>query len=163
MSSIPMRALPSACAAGAVAADAEAVLRHVADLAMRAGHAAPTFADALVDRERAHPTGLPTAVPVAIPHADPAHVVDAGFAVATLAHPVRFGVMGTAEDTIDVDVVIVLLVTEAHAQVEVLASLVDMVQRDGWEASLRAARTPEELAAAFDALLAEARAPGAGA
>lgn len=149
-----MRALPGACAVGVAAADAEGVLRHVADLAIRAGHAAPSFGDALVTRERAHPTGLPTVVPVAIPHADPGHVLEAGFAVATLARPVRFGVMGTAEDAVDLGVVIVLLVTEAHAQVEVLASLVDLVQRDGWEAPLRAARTPVELASAFDALLA---------
>ncbi len=149
-----MRALPDACAVGVVAADAVGVLRQVADLAIRAGHAAPSFGDALVTRERAHPTGLPTLVPVAIPHADPGHVLEAGFAVATLAHPVSFGVMGTADDRVDLDLVVVLLVTEAHAQVEVLASLVDRVQRDGWDAPLRAARTPAELAAAFDALLA---------
>lgn len=148
-----MRALPGACAVGVVAADAEDVLRWLADLAVRAGHAAPSFGEALVSRERAFPTGLPTAVPVAIPHADPSHVRQAGFALATLARPVPFGVMGTADDRVDLDVVIVLLVTEAHAQVEVLASLVDLVQRDGWDATLRAARTPEELAAAFDALL----------
>lgn len=148
-----MRALPAACAVGVVASDAEGVLRHVADLAIRAGHAEPSFGDALVTREHAYPTGLPTAVPVAIPHADPGHVREAGFAIATLASPVSFGIMGTAEDRVDLDVVVVLLVTEAHAQVEVLASLVDLVQRDGWDATLRAARTPAELAAAFDALL----------
>lgn len=149
-----MRALPDACAVGVAAANAEGVLRHVADLAMRAGHAAPSFGDALVAREHAFPTGLPTLVPVAIPHADPGHVREAGFAIATLAEPVPFGVMGTADDRVDLDVVIVLLVTEAHAHLEVLASLVDLVQRDGWDAPLRAARTPAELAAAFDVLLA---------
>ncbi|QCR19907.1 PTS sugar transporter subunit IIA [Agrococcus sp. SGAir0287] len=154
MTSTPMRALPDACAVDLVARDAEGALRALADHAIRGGHAATSFADALVTRERAYPTGLPTAVPVAIPHADPSHVLEAGFAVATLATPVPFGVMGTADDRVDVDVVIVLLVTEAHSQVEVLASLVDLVQRDGWDATLRAARTPAQLAAAFDALLA---------
>jgi len=96
-----MRALPDACAVGVVAADAMGVLRQVADLAIRAGHAAPSFGDALVTREHAYPTGLPTLVPVAIPHADPSHVREAGFAVATLARPVPFGVMGTAEDRVD--------------------------------------------------------------
>ncbi|MFC7432462.1 MULTISPECIES: PTS sugar transporter subunit IIA [unclassified Agrococcus] len=149
-----MRALPAACAVSLDVTDAAGVLRHLARLATTAGHAEPSFADALVAREEAFPTGLPTLVPVAIPHADPAHVREAGFAVATLARPVPFGVMGTADDRVDVDVVVALLVTEAHAQVEVLAALVDVVQRDGWDASLRAARTPAALAAAFDALLA---------
>ncbi|WP_344342871.1 PTS sugar transporter subunit IIA [Agrococcus versicolor] len=148
-----MQALPTACAVRLEAADAEDALRRIAALAVEAGHAEPTFPDALVRRELAYPTGLPTAVAVAIPHADPTHVREAGFAVATLARPVSFGVMGTADDRIDVDVVVALLVTEAHAQVEVLTTLVDIVQRDGWETTLRAAETPERLAAAFDALL----------
>ena len=153
MAGSTMRALPRACAVGVTAAGDEAVLRHVAELAIRAGHATPSFADALVARERAYPTALPTLVPVAIPHADPGHVLEAGFAVATLARPTSFGVMGTDDVRVDLDVVIVLLVTEAHAQVEVLAALVDVVQRDGWDGALRDARTSDELAAAFDALL----------
>lgn len=153
MGDMTMRALPTSCVVALDAADAEDALRRIADLAVGAGHARPSFPDALVERERTYPTGLPTAVAVAIPHADPSHVDEAGFAVATLARPVPFGVMGTADDRVDVDVVIALLVTEAHAQVEVLTTLVELVQRDGWETTLRAARTPAELAAAFDALL----------
>lgn len=147
--------LPAACLVGLDAADAEQVLRALASAALAAGLVGPGFADAVVARERSYPTGLPTTVPVAIPHAEAGHVLHGGFAVATLRRPVGFGVMGTAEDRIDVDVVVMLLIAEAHQQVEVLIRLIGVFQRDGWDAGLRTASGPAELAAAFDALLAD--------
>lgn len=155
MTTLDIGALPEACIVGLAAEDDEAVLRALADRAIQAGKARLTFADALVARERVSPTALPTAVPVAIPHADAEHVLAGGFAVATLARPVPFGVMGTDSEQIDVDIVVALLVTDPHGQIGVLTTLIDVFQRAGWDEGLRAASSPGALASAFDRLLAQ--------
>lgn len=150
-----LASLPEACLVNLDAADAEQVLRALASRALASGLVGPGFADAVVERERSYPTGLPTTVPVAIPHAEAGHVLHGGFAVATLSRPVAFGVMGTTEDRIDIEIVVMLLIVEAHQQVDVLTRLIEVFQRDDWDAGLRTASDPAELAAAFDALLAE--------
>lgn len=149
-----LTALPETCLVNLAAPDAEQALRALAGRALAAGAVGDGFAEAVVVREHTYPTGLPTAVPVAIPHADAGHVTRPGFAVATLAAPVPFGVMGTSEDSVAVDIVVMLLIAGAHEQVEVLTRLLEVFQADGWDAGLRAASDPGELAAAFDALLA---------
>lgn len=151
MGSGDLRALPEACLVGLAADDSETVLRRLAKQAESVGLVRRTFTIAVVERERRHPTGLPTVVPVAIPHAEAGHVRRDGFAVATLAHPVEFGVMGTNTETVAVEFVVMLLVVEAHEQVEVLTTLLEAFQRPDWELPLRAAQTPAELARAFDA------------
>lgn len=153
-SSDALRALPAASIVGLAAASAEQVLRRLSEAALAAGLVDAGFADAVVARELRFPTGLPTPVPVAIPHAEPGHVRTGGFAVATLAAPVPFGVMGSTDRVIEVDLVVLMLIRRAEPVVNVLARLVAAFQRDGWDAGLRAATTPGELASAFDALVA---------
>ncbi|MFV0430390.1 MAG: PTS sugar transporter subunit IIA [Arachnia sp.] len=151
------RALPEVCVLNLEADSGEEVLRILAAKALAAGLVTATFADALVAREHTHPTGLPTAVPVAIPHADAEHVLGSGLAVATLAHPVRFGEMGGAGAQLEVAVVLMLLVSQPHEQVEVLTRIIDIVQGPAWETPLRLAESPAELAAAFNLQLAARR------
>lgn len=148
-----MRALPAASFVGLTASSAEQVLRRLAEAALAAGLVEPGFPDAVVARELGFPTGLPTLTPVAIPHADTSHVRAPGFAVATLARPVPFGVMGTADQSIEVDLVVMLLIRRTDQVNDVLTRLVATFQRAGWHEGLRAATTPAELASAFDALV----------
>lgn len=148
-----MRTQPEASIVGLEATSAEQVLRQLADAALAAGLVESGFAEAVVARERQCPTGLPTASPVAIPHADPCHVRRSGFTVATLARPVPFGVMGSADQLIDVELVVMLLIRNTDQVMDVLTRLVAAFQQDGWDEGLRAATTPAELASAFDALV----------
>ncbi|MFV0406194.1 MAG: PTS sugar transporter subunit IIA [Propioniciclava sp.] len=143
-------ALPELCVRGLQVRTSEGVLQHLAQRAVAAGAVTDTFPAALLEREATHPTGLPTAIPVAIPHADAAHVRTAGMGIAVLETPVSFGVMGGAGAQIDVGIVLMLLVPEAHAQVTVLSRLMEIVQRPTWDASLRLAGNASELAAAFN-------------
>lgn len=153
MDSVMLRSLPALSVVALAADTAEQVLRRLADPAVAAGLVEPSFSDAVVARELRYPTGLPTEVPVAIPHAEPEHVRSPGFIVATLAQPVAFGVMGSASEVLDVDLVVMLLIAEAHHQVDVLTRLVEVFQRPAWDRSLRTAANPAELAGAFDALV----------
>lgn len=138
---------------GLEAADDSAVLAAFAERALAVGAVLPSFATALVDRERAYPTGLPTVIPVAIPHADVEHVLEPGLGIAVLAHPVAFGEMGGAESTVLARVVVLILVTEPHEQVDLLVRLIAVFQLDGWFETLAATNSPAELTRAFSTLL----------
>ena len=50
------------------AESAEAVIRTLCDKAMENSCIEPTFVQAILEREKEYPTGLPTVIPLAIPH-----------------------------------------------------------------------------------------------
>lgn len=115
------------------------VLHELGARAVSAGYAKATFVDALVEREQHAPTGLPTTVPVAIPHVDPASVLRSGIGLARLAEPVPWGEMGAPGRQVDVVAVLVLLVGESHAHVDLLSRLMQVLQGDDWYGELREA------------------------
>lgn len=143
-------------------ASAEPVLRALAAHLQGLGAVAPTFADALVAREAAYPTGLPLPVPVAIPHAEPDHVLRGGVAVATLAHPARFGEMGASGRILPVRLVVAILVTDVHAHVGDLAVLLERLRDPGAVAGLLDAPDDATLEARVHAWLSGGGAPGPG-
>ncbi|WP_293696715.1 PTS sugar transporter subunit IIA [uncultured Agrococcus sp.] len=149
-----MRAIPGTSFVQLKASDADAALLAIANAAVAEGFAQPSFPAALVERERRFPTALPTIPPVAIPHADAAHIIQPGFAIATLSEPVEFRIMGSDDDRVGVDIIIALFVTEPDKQVAILGSLIELVQRANWAAPLREAVSPAGLASAFDAAFA---------
>jgi PTS system galactitol-specific IIA component len=139
---------------GLEAETASDVLSALAKKALKVGAVHPTYEAAIMERERNYPTGLPTVIPVAIPHADIEHARESGLGIAMLAQPVEFGEMGGADAVVAARVAVLILVTEPHAQTEMLTQLIAVFQLDGWHAQLSAAETTEELAATFTALLA---------
>lgn len=141
---------------GLVAGNSTEVLSAFAQQALAVGAVHPSYEAALLEREFAFPTGLPTVIPVAIPHADVEHAIESGLGIATLAQPVEFGEMGGADSTVAARVAVLILVTEPHAQAEMLSQLIGVFQLDGWHDTLSAATTPEALAATFADLLASA-------
>lgn len=107
----------------------EAVLRALAARLHASGAVTDDFEAAVLERERQYPTGLPTVIPAAIPHTDPQHVIEPGIAVATLCEPVDFGEMGGSGDaTVPVRLVVMLVLREAHAQLEALQRLIQALQ-----------------------------------
>jgi PTS system galactitol-specific IIA component len=113
--------LLSGCALHRVAArDREQLLRTMAAAVVDNGHGKPSLVDALVERERRFPTGLPTPVPSAIPHTDAIHVLHSGLAVATLAEPVMFAQMGGSGEELPAQIVVLLCITHPGEQVGAL-------------------------------------------
>lgn len=107
----------------------EAVLRALAARLLASGAVTDGFETAVLERERKYPTGLPTVIPAAIPHTDPEHVIEPGIAVATLREPVDFGEMGGSGDaTVPVRLVVMLVLREAHAQLDALQHLIQALQ-----------------------------------
>jgi galactitol PTS system EIIA component len=108
---------------------AEELLGSLAERLRAGGYVRASYREALLAREREHPTGLPVpGVGVAIPHADAEHVQQAAMAVATLQRPVTFGVMGDVEATVDVSVVFLLALDDAAGHLRALRQIVGFVQ-----------------------------------
>lgn len=88
-----------------------------------------SYLQALIEREDVYPTGLQTKeFGVAIPHADIQHVVKPSVAIATLKNPVKFNLMASPEDTVDVKIVFMLALTEPQKQLQLLQDLISLFQ-----------------------------------
>jgi PTS system galactitol-specific IIA component len=118
----------------------------MADVLYRDGSVKDTYFDAMLERERAYPTGLPTQeVKVALPHAGVEHVNYSAMAVGILAHPVKFGEMGAPDNELDVEIVLMLANADPDEQVQTLRKLVDMFDEPASLLALMAAGSPAEV------------------
>lgn len=140
--------LPGCALHRLVASDWEQVLTALAERVVARGYGKPSLVPAVLARERRFPTGLPTAVPSAIPHTDAEHVIRAGLAVATLAAPVEFGVMGGTGETLRAEVVVLLCVDDPAAQVAGLQQVLGVLGSPAGVGELIAHPDPETFDAA---------------
>ncbi len=83
-----------------------------------------SFCDAVLEREKKHPTGLYLGkINVAIPHADIKYVNKPGMAVATLQKPISFRKMDDPTLSIPVHIVFLLALVDPNEYVKFLSSL----------------------------------------
>ncbi|MGE5675787.1 MAG: PTS sugar transporter subunit IIA [Mycobacterium leprae] len=94
------------------------------------GYTHSSYVQAVIDREKVFPTGLPLGeLNVAIPHTDVVHVKTPGIAIATLKDPITFQQMGSPEESVQARIVFLLAMTDPKDQVNLLANLVDIFQK----------------------------------
>ena len=106
------------------------------------GRVKGSYRDAVTERERTMPTGLPLgAINVAVPHTDPVHVISPGLALATLRTPVLFGSMDDPDEKIPVRVVVAMALTDKNAQIDMLQRIAGFIQNPAALAALVAAET----------------------
>jgi PTS system galactitol-specific IIA component len=104
--------------------DREELLGDLAAWLTANGYTTDGFADALLERERSYPTGLPTAGGgVAIPHADPRFARRAALVACRPAGPVGFRRMDDPSVTVDAELVVVLVLGDASRHMELLGGL----------------------------------------
>ena len=127
------------------AATAAQAIRALSQRLFQAGYVAEGFAEAVIAREHNFPTGLPTPIPVALPHTDAQHCRRPAIAVGLLAEAVPFGMMGTADQVIPVQVVFLLAVTDPKQQVRWLKRLVEFFQQPERIGQMQAAATPVDV------------------
>lgn len=121
--------LPGAAIAGLEGDLSPSVLRALSERLHGLGAVTDSFEEAVLRRELKQPTGMPTLVPAAIPHTDPEHVLTPGLAIATPLDPVAFGEVGSdGQRTIWAEIVIMLVLDDAAAQLTALQSLVARLQ-----------------------------------
>ena len=105
------------------------------------------FANAVLEREKEFPTGLPTNIlKVAIPHAiDTSFVETPSIVIARLNSPVTFGEMGSLENTVEVDMVLLLAVKGDKSQLEILQRLLGVFCEEEQMLRLKAANTSKDI------------------
>ncbi|MFT8949196.1 MAG: PTS sugar transporter subunit IIA [Liquorilactobacillus hordei] len=126
-------------------------LGKIADNLYRHHYVEKNYRQAVLEREKEYPTGLPSHWPiVAIPHADYRLVRKTTISVATLSHSVKFHDMGDTNNTLDVDVIIMMAIGQPHGQVEMLQKIVGIIQDDGLRNDIFNAESPDELCQLFN-------------
>lgn len=106
----------------------EQVIRRLAATLEAEGCVKPTFADAVLEREKAFPTGLPTEVGIALPHTDVEHVMRNALSIGVLRQPIAFGQMGGGGKEVEAHLVCLLAISEKEAVVNSLSRLVSALQ-----------------------------------
>jgi len=101
----------------------EDVIKSLSERLYHAGYVKQQFAEAVINRERKFPTGLPSEIPVAIPHCDPAYCNHSAIALGLLRNPVAFVEMGGDNQTVLVDIVFLLALNDPDQQIEWLKRL----------------------------------------
>lgn len=105
-----------------------------------------SFYEGLLKREDIFPTGLLlNKYNVAIPHTDPEHVNDSCIAVATLKKPVTFQCMEDSSKSVDVKVVFMLAMGQAHSHIEMLQNLIILIQNDKFLENIINAKNEDEI------------------
>lgn len=118
----------------------------VSAVALEKGYVREDFLERVEQREEMFPTGIQLEqFGVAIPHTDAECVYKEFVAVITNTEPVPFKSMEDLSQTVAADIVFVLGLNQAHAQLEMLQSLMGLLQNAEVLAQLLAAKTKEQL------------------
>ncbi|ALV26721.1 PTS sugar transporter subunit IIA [Pannonibacter sp. Q-1] len=137
----------------AQAQDATSVIGLLAGHLRAKGLVADTYVQAVIDREKVMPTGLPMedGLAVAVPHTDPQHVIRSGIAIATLAEPVAFASMDDPDNQLAVRVVFALALKSKDEQIGMLQSIGRLLQDGERIRKLMDASGPQEAMALLSA------------
>ncbi|MDR2976411.1 MAG: PTS sugar transporter subunit IIA [Streptococcaceae bacterium] len=104
------------------------------------------FREKLEERENVFPTGLNiNGFGVAIPHTNSEYVKKSQIGFMSLKKAVVFKEMGSADQEVEVQLVFMLALKEAHEQLAMLQNLVAMFQRPGVLESLKEVTGKSEL------------------
>lgn len=111
--------------------DSTDLLRKLSARLLEEGYVKESFAEAVIEREKIYPTGLPTpGVMVALPHTKPEHVIKPGILVANLKKSVLFKEMGSGINDIATELVFMLAVNDPSSQVDVLKKLMQIFSKE---------------------------------
>ncbi len=114
-----------------VARDRSDALQKMAAMLVEKGYCRETFPDAILDRERIHPSGLPmSGHKIAIPHADAEHVTSSTILFARLKEPVEWRSMGSIDDRLSVRLVSMFALKEKTLIGDMLETLITVYQHD---------------------------------
>lgn len=128
------------------AKDSTQAISQIADLLYKSGKVKSTYKQAVLDREKTFPTGLPSGeICVAVPHTDVKYVNEPAIAFATLNNPVTFANMADKSQKIKVSVIAMLAMKEPHSQVKLLQNLMELFQKQDYLKELISIDDPEKL------------------
>lgn len=116
------------------------------------GYVKDSYFKAVLKREKTFPTGLCTGeINVALPHTDVEHVLQPGIAVGVLEKPVRIASMDNPQREIDVSIIFMLALKNAHDQPKFLEKFAGLFEN---KALLHSLATEKDVKATYRLLLA---------
>ncbi len=126
--------------------DKEAIQK-VCGILVRTGDVEEEYWEDVYQREKKFPTGLPTMpIFIAMPHADPDHVLRTAIAIGVFKKPVEFHQMGAdPAKTVQASIVFLLAIKEVEKQVNLIRSLMVLVQNQNLLRKIIASQTPAEV------------------
>lgn len=108
---------------------AEDCIRLMAARFREYGYVKPGYEDAVIEREKSLPTGLPgKGVNLAIPHTNSELVIKPAVGVILPREPVAFGMMGTEGTKLDCGVILPLVVKDPKQQIGMLKRMMTIIQ-----------------------------------
>lgn len=123
----------------------EAALSELANLMLIKNSVNESFLENVLKREEVYPTGLlVNGVGIAIPHTDSEYVKKSQLGFMSLESPVVFNEMGTLDKEVEVNLIFMLALKEAHEQLSMLQQLIEMFQNESVISSLFEIETVEE-------------------
>ena len=107
------------------AASKEEALSYMSNFLLSRGYVKETFPEAILERERLYPSGLPMeGHKIAIPHTDAEHVNQSMILFARLAKPLEFASMGEPDEKISVQLISMFALAEKKAIGKMLEVLI---------------------------------------
>jgi PTS system galactitol-specific IIA component len=108
---------------------AEDCIRLMAGRFEEYGYVKPGYADAVIEREKSLPTGLPgKEINLAIPHTNNKLVIKPAVGVIIPREPVEFRMMGMKETRLNCKVVLPLVVKDSKQQIGMLKKMMKIIQ-----------------------------------
>lgn len=124
----------------------EEIIQKLGGLLFKNGFVKDSYTQAVLQREITYPTGLPARMAgVAVPHTDTDHVLKPAIAMANLAEPVTFFMMGSPETEVKVEIVIMLAVHDAKLVIPVLRKVIFILEDDEALLKIKNASTKTEI------------------
>jgi len=122
------------------------IIQNLGALMLSKGYVKDSYIEAVLERERNLPTGLPIGdFCVAIPHTDSGHVNQSNIAITTLKKPSVFHSMVNPEEELNVEIVFLLAVKDPNLQIQLLKNLMSVFQNKELLIKVRDASSKEEI------------------
>lgn len=106
----------------------EECIRAAAVLFEKYGYVKKGYGDAVVEREKAYPTGLPgKGINIAIPHTNSLLVNNPAVGVIVPKKPLKFCMMGTEDHVLECELILPLVVKDPKMQINMLKKLMKVI------------------------------------
>ena len=141
---------------GMEAASAEEAMRALAKAMLAEGLVRESFVEAVLEREKTYPTGIPAKVfDIALPHTMAEHVIEPCLAVGVLKKPVEFRQMGTPDIILHPRVIFMLAISDPKEQLGQLKKIMKLLQNDDLLMGVRDAGSAEQVVELLNPALAD--------
>ncbi|MGV8906793.1 MAG: PTS sugar transporter subunit IIA [Acetobacterium sp.] len=109
------------------------------------GFVSEGFFEAVMEREKNFPTGLPTSVGVALPHTEAKFVVNESISILTLEKPVVFAGMGNPKEEVQTEIIFLLAINNPVKQINILQTIITIIQNKKMLEHIKGARDPKTI------------------